>query len=180
MGVTPPDFLAVGFVSKPHGIKGEVFVQPLTDYPGSVFVPGVVLLGAGRDGRTPDRDAPPFHIESCRPFQKGFLVRFAGAVDRNDAESFRGRYLLRPIEDVAPLAEGEVFYHDLLGLEVETVDGVEVGRVREVYEMQPADLLEVVGPRGKVFIPFLGHIVVDVRVDERRLVIDPPDGLLDL
>lgn len=177
---TPPEFLAVGFVSKPHGIKGEAFVQPLTDYPESVFAPGVVLRSAVGERQSPDPDAPPLRIESCRPFQKGYLVRFGGATTRNDAERFRGRYLLRAIDDLAPLAEGEVFYHDLLGLRVETVDGLEVGQVREVYEMQPADLLEVATGRGTLLVPFLAAVVVDVRPGDGVLVIDPPEGLLEL
>jgi 16S rRNA processing protein RimM len=180
MATNPPEFLAVGFVSKPHGIKGEAFVQPLTDYPESVFVPGVVLRSSVGKGQQPDPEAPPLRIETCRPFQKGYLVRFGGAADRNDAERFRGRYLLRALDELAPLAEGEVFYHDLLGLRVETVDGVELGRIREVYEMQPADLLEVQTRSGTVLIPFISTVVVDVRPAEGRLVIDPPDGLLEL
>jgi 16S rRNA processing protein RimM len=180
MATNPPEFLAVGFVSKPHGIKGEAYVQPLTDYPESVFVPGVVLRSSVSEGQAPDEDAPPLRIENCRPFQKGYLVRFTGASDRNDAERFRGLYLLRALAELAPLAEGEVFYHDLIGMKVETVDGVRVGRIREVYEMQPADLLEVATPRGKLLVPFVATVVVDVRPAEGLLVIDPPDGLLEL
>ena len=176
----PPEFLAVGFVSKPHGIKGEAYVQPLTDYPESVFVPGVVFRTSVSEGQAPDADAPPLRIDTCRAFQKGYLVRFGGATDRNDAERFRGLYLLRAFEELAPLADGEVFYHDLVGLKVETVDGVAVGRVREVYEMQPADLLEVATPRGTLLVPFVAAVIVDVRPAEGLLLIDPPDGLLDL
>ncbi len=180
MGATPPEHLTVGFVSKPHGIRGEVFVQPLTDYPGSVFVPGVVLYPADSEGQAPDPEAPGLRIERCRAVQKGFLVGFAGAADRNDAERFRGRYLLRSIDQLEPLADGEVFYHDLLGLEVATVGGRVVGRVKEVYEMQPADLLEVVGGGRSLLIPFLAQVVIDVQIDQGRLLIDPPEGLLDL
>jgi len=177
---TPPEFLAVGFVSKPHGIKGEAYVQPLTDYPESVFVPGVVFRSSVGKGQAPDSDAPSLRIETCRRFQKGYLVRFDGASDRNEAERFRGRYLFRALAELAPLADGEVFYHDLLGLRVETVEGLAVGRVREVYEMQPADLLEVATPRGKILVPFVAEVIVDVRPAEGLLVIDPPDGLLEL
>lgn len=180
MATSPPEFLAVGFVSKPHGIKGEAYVQPLTDYPESVFVPGVVLRSSMGKGQAPDPDAPPLRIDSCRPFQKGYLVRFGGASTRNDAERFRGRYLLRELDALEPLADGEVFYHDLLGLRVETVEGTMVGRVREVYEMQPADLLEVATSRGAVLVPFLAAVVVDVRPADGVLVIDPPEGLLEL
>jgi 16S rRNA processing protein RimM len=79
-----------------------------------------------------------------------------------------------------PLADGELFYHQLLGMEVVTTDGASIGEIREVYELEPADMLEVRGPEREVMIPFLKEIVVEVDADARRIVIDPPDGLLDL
>jgi 16S rRNA processing protein RimM len=92
----------------------------------------------------------------------------------------RDRYLMRSIEDLAPLADDEVFYHQLLGMRVETVGGEPVGTVREVYELRPADMLEVRTPTGTILIPFLRDVVVEVHRDEGRLVVDPPEGLLDL
>ena len=175
-----PGHLVVGFVSKPHGIRGEVFVQPLTDHPEGAFAPGVVLLVGDQRGRAPDPDAAPLKVEASRPMKRGFLVRFGGMRTRNDADDLRGTYLLRSVEDLEPLAEGEVFYHDLLGLAVETVDGASVGKVQEVYEQAPADLLEVRTPRGSLLIPFVRTVVVEVDLEARRLVIDPPDGLLEL
>nr|NIP82651.1 16S rRNA processing protein RimM [Gemmatimonadota bacterium]NIQ58566.1 16S rRNA processing protein RimM [Gemmatimonadota bacterium]NIU78888.1 16S rRNA processing protein RimM [Gammaproteobacteria bacterium]NIX47565.1 16S rRNA processing protein RimM [Gemmatimonadota bacterium]NIY11936.1 16S rRNA processing protein RimM [Gemmatimonadota bacterium] len=76
--------------------------------------------------------------------------------------------------------EGEYYYHQLLGLEVETVDGEVVGRVREVYETEPRHLLEVKGGGRVRLIPFDRRIVRSVDPEARRLVIDPPEGLLEL
>jgi 16S rRNA processing protein RimM len=180
MAPSEPPFLVVGHINKPHGTKGEVFVWPLTDHPEGVYAPGVVLHGADERGRDPDPEAPPLRIETVRPFRRGYLVRFAGTRDRNDAELLRDRYLLRSLEELEPLADDEVFYHQLLGMKVETVDGREVGTVREVYELRPADMLEVRTPTGTVLIPFLRDVVVEIHRDEGRLVIDPPEGLLEL
>lgn len=175
-----PEFLIVGFVSKPHGIRGEVYVHPLTDHPEGSFAPGVVLRSAVGEGRRPDSQAPPLRIEAARPFQRGWLVRFEGTSDRNEAERLRARYLFRALDELEPLDADEVFYHQLLGMGVRTIDGAEVGTVQEVYEMRPADLLEVRTPRGTVLIPFQREIVVEVDTAQRRLVVDPPAGLLDL
>lgn len=180
MAPTEPDFLVVGHVGKPHGLRGEVFVLPLTDRPEGTFAPGVVLFPADLQGRRPDPDAAPLSIRESRPFQRGWLVRFGGAENRGDAEAIRGLYLLRPVAELEPLDDGEVFYHQLLGLRVETVDGETVGTVREVYEAMPSDLLEVRTARGTVLIPFQRTVVVDVRPDEGILIVDPPAGLLDL
>lgn len=177
---TEPEFLVVGFISKPHGIRGEVYVQPLTDHPEGTFAPGVVLRPAGADGRQPDSEAPPLRVESARPFQRGWLVRFGGTRDRNDADRLRSRYLLRPVDELEPLAADELFYHQLVGLAVRTVDGREVGTVQEVYEMRPSDLLEVRTSTGTVLIPYRREIVVAVDADAGVLVVDPPPGLLDL
>jgi len=84
------------------------------------------------------------------------------------------------MEDIAPLAEGEVFYHQLLDLSVVTVEGREIGVVTEVFDAGPTDLLEVRGSKGVLVVPYRPEIVVEVDVEKGRLVIDPPDGLLDL
>lgn len=175
-----PSHLVVGYLNKAHGIKGEMYVSPLTDHPESVFVSGVVLWLGGTDDDEPDPDLPPLRVETTRPFRGGLLVRFGGVEDRSQAELLAGHYLFRPIEDLEPLAEGEVYYHQLLGMRVETVEGREVGSVSQVYELQPADLLEVQGSKGVVMVPYRPEIIVEVDVASGRLVIDPPDGLLDL
>jgi len=182
MGRDDPRYLVVGHLNKPHGTKGELFVWPLTDHPEGVFASGVVLRQAHGDGSSPDPDPelPSLRVAHARPFRRGFLVAFDGVRDRAQAELLRGRYLLREIEALEALAEGEVFYHQLLDSEVVTTGGEVVGRVTEVYELRPADMLLVVGERGEAMVPFLESIIVEVDVDAGRIVIDPPDGLLDL
>ncbi len=181
MGPGDPDFLVVGHLNRPHGTKGEIFVWPLTDYPESTFAPGVVLyLGPGDTGE-PDPDLPPLRVEAVRPFRKGFLVSFGGIEDRTGAERVQGHYALRSLDDLEPPADDEIFYHELLGMTVRTASGELVGTVREVFELAPADLLEVTREDGRaLMVPFVKEILVEVDLDEGELVIDPPEGLLDL
>lgn len=180
MGREDPRYLVVGHLEKPHGIHGELLVWPLTDHPESVYAPGVVLSLGEADADEPSPDLPPLRVDSSRPFRRGLLVRFGGVDDRNQAELLRGRYLFRAVEELEPPAEGEFYVHELLGLEVVTVDGRNVGRVTQVYELSPADLLEVSREGGQTMIPFLEHVVVEVDTKSGRLVVDPPEGLLDL
>jgi 16S rRNA processing protein RimM len=180
MGRTDPAYLVVGHINKPHGTKGELFVWPLTDHPESVYAPGAVLLSGDERADQPDLNVAALRIQTVRAFRRGFLVGFDGVRDRTGAELLKGRYLFRDTAAVEPLADDELFYHQLLGMEVVTKDGEHVGEVSEVYELRPADLLEVRGPRGEVMIPFLSSIVVEVDAEARRMVIDPPEGLLDL
>jgi 16S rRNA processing protein RimM len=175
-----PSYLVVGHVNKAHGTKGELFIWSLTDHPESTFAPGVILYLGDETGEAPDPSLPSMAVEAVRPFRRGFLLKFPGVTDRTQAEFFHGRYLLRPRTELEELAEGEVFYHQLLGMKVLTVSGEEVGEIVEVYELRPADLLEVRGPRGTHHIPFLESIIREVDPEAGTLIIDPPDGILDL
>jgi 16S rRNA processing protein RimM len=175
-----PEHLVVGQISKAHGTKGEVVVWPLTDSPERVFVDKASVLLGDVDGHLDPR-AIALHIESVRPFKEAFLVKFAGFSDRAVLEKVLGTYLLAPRDSLPPLDEGEVFYHQLLGSQVSTVDGADVGVVREVFDTEPTHLLEVKSSAGKVhLIPFAAHIVRSVDVEGRRIVIDPPAGLLEI
>lgn len=180
MGRADPGFLAVGHVARAHGILGELCVASLTDHPEGSYASGVVLLPGDATGLVPDPDAPPLRVESARAFKGGFLVAFAGVESRTEAEALRGRYLLRPISELEPPAEGEYWQHQLLGLEVFTVGGRRLGTLRVIHELAPSDLLEVAGEGKEYLIPFREEIVVEVDVEGGRMVVDPPEGLLDL
>ena len=173
-----PPYLVVGHLNKPHGMKGDMFLWPLTDRPDTHFTPGTVHLPGDEAAERPSESLAPLTIESARPYRKGLLVKFEGIDDRDSAEELRGLYLLRPFEAIDELEEGEIFYHELLGAAVVTVEGAAVGEVREVFHLQPADLLQVIGPDGEVMLPLIEQVVVEFDRERRRVVIDPPRGLL--
>ena len=174
-----PEYLVVGHLAKAHGTRGEVLIRLLTDEPETVFEPGARVILGDREG---ELGAAPLEdeIESSKAYRKGWLVKLAGIEDRTRAQELAGRYLLVPTEERGELEEGEYYYHQLLGLEVETVDGREVGRVREVYETEPHHMLEVKGPGGVHLMPFRKEWIRSVDLETARMVIDPPEGLLEL
>jgi 16S rRNA processing protein RimM len=175
-----PSHLVVGHITKPHGTRGELLVWPLTDRPAGVYAAGVELLVGDTEGGLGEAPVAVV-VAASRPFKKGLLVRFEGVGGRSDVEALVGRYLLADLGTLEPLAEGEVFYHQLLGLEVELEDGSRVGKVREVFESLPADLLEIETDGGRaILVPFTEQIVRLVDAAGGRLVIDPPPGLLEL
>jgi 16S rRNA processing protein RimM len=175
-----PEHLVVGHIAKAHGTRGELFVWPLTDRPDEVFAPGRELLLGDEDGVL-EPDVPRVVLEATRPFKRGLLVKLVAVGGRDDADLFVRRYLLLPRAELPPLDEDEVFYHELLGMRVVTVADDDVGTVREVFETEPHHLLEVAADDGRVrLVPFAARIVRQVDRRERRLVIDPPAGLLDL
>jgi 16S rRNA processing protein RimM len=179
MAVAEPEHLVVGHLSKAHGTRGELLVWLLTDRPEVVFAPGQRLL-LGTDTGQVAEPAAELEIEASRPFKRGLLVRLVGVEDRNAAERLANRYLLAPRAELDEGAEEGVYYHQLLGLLVQTTDGAVVGRVREVYETEPRHLLEVKGQGRVHLIPFSPEVVRSVDLEGGRLVIDPPVGLLEL
>jgi 16S rRNA processing protein RimM len=111
-----PEYLAVGHLNKAHGTKGELFVWPLTDHPESVFAPGVILYLGAEEGDAPDLTRPSLIVTGVRPFRRGFLLSLEGIGDRDAAEAIQGSYVLLPTRELEALDEGEVFYHQLLGM----------------------------------------------------------------
>jgi 16S rRNA processing protein RimM len=175
--------LVVGRVGRPHGIRGELTVQVHTDDPELRFAAGSVLA-------TEPAARGPLTVSSSRWHSGRLLVTFAGYPDRSSAEDLRGTLLVMDSADVGPAADPDEFHdYQLIGLDVLTVAGEPVGVVADVLH-QGQDLLviqpsagpsRVPGPeRDQILVPFVAAIVPEVDVRAGRLVIDPPEGLLDL
>ena len=152
--------LELGRVGRPHGVTGEVVVTLHTDRPERT-TPGAVLHAGDRT----------LVVASARPHQGRWLVRFEGVTDRDDAEELRGATLVgEPLDDPG---EGRVWVHELVGDEVRDVHGHTLGRVAGV-EANPAHDILVLD--DGVLVPMV--FVVDRQPGV--LVVDPPDGLLDV
>lgn len=184
MAESPPhshpdrDLVLVGRVRRPHGVRGEVVVDLLTDEPDAIFASGRRLFVGTIDGDL-DADVPPLVVRASRPFKRARLVTTDAIPDRDAADAWRGRYLLVPRAELRPPAADEVFLHDLVGMRVELVSGEAVGAVTAYFELPQGIILEVQRVTGAVLIPFLDHVVREVDVAGARLVIDPPVGLLE-
>jgi 16S rRNA processing protein RimM len=165
--------LVVGRVARPHGVRGEVAVELRTDQPDARFAPGAVL-GTDADGKA-------LTVQAARWHRGRLLVRFAGADDREAAEALRGRLLTVDVPDDERPADPEEFYdHQLAGLAVRTVTGETVGTVTEVLHLPGQDMLAIRREDGgEVLVPFVSAIVPEVDLDGRRLLVDPPPGLLE-
>ena len=175
-----PSHLVVGHLNKAHGTKGELFLWPLTANPDEAFAAGAELYLADEAGENPDPSFAEVRVQAMRPFKRGFLIRLEGIGSPSQAEWLAGRYVLRPFAEVSPLEEGEIFYHELLGTRVESRHGEAIGEVVEVYELTPVHLLQVARESGTVLIPFARDMVRRLDREGKRLVMDLPDGLLDL
>ena len=168
------ELVTIGRIIKPHGIRGEVAVEVLSDVPGR-FDAGVAVQVAGRTVR----------IATSRPHQGRMLVRFEEVTDRTAAELLRGRDIEAPPVDVS---ESETYYvHELVGMAVVDGGSTRLGVVTALIELPSAagyDLLEVTRDDGATWLLPAVDDLVEVDEDEdgtRRLrVVDAPPGLLDL
>jgi 16S rRNA processing protein RimM len=166
--------LVVGRIGRAHGIKGEVSVEVRTDEPELRLAPGAVLA-------TDPPSAGPLTIATGRVHSGRLMLRFEGVRDRTGAEALRNTLLIAEVDPRETPEDPEEFYdHQLVDLDVVTVDGREIGRIAEVSHLPYQDLLVVRRPDGaEVLIPFVGEIVPEIDLEEQRAVIDPPPGLLD-
>lgn len=166
------DDVVVARIGKAHGLKGEVTVQVHTDSPAERFVPGAEFV-------TEPSAAGPLTIRSARLHNGIQLLTFEQASDRTAAEGLRGVKLLAVPEE---LVEDDAWYEDdLLGFDVVTADGEHVGTVKALEAREVQDLLVVAGDDGyDILVPFVEEIVPEVDEDERKVIITPPPGLLEL
>ncbi|MBG0562073.1 ribosome maturation factor RimM [Actinoplanes aureus] len=187
--------LVVGQIGKPHGIRGEVSVVVRTDEPEERFTSGSVFITeVPRDRRVNAGPAAapapgvPFEVpkqlvlESIRWHQGRGIAVFEGIHDRNVAEALRGVYLQVDSADLASPEDPEEFHdHQLIGLRVESVDGSSLGTVQRIEHAPASDLIVLAKTGGgTALIPFVTAMVPTVDVAGGRIIVDLPEGLLDL
>jgi 16S rRNA processing protein RimM len=174
---TPPpasaDDIAIGRVVRPHGLAGEVAVEIWTDFP-ERFVPGLSVTLRSDAGET-----RPGVVATVRPHKGRMLIRFEGVDGPEAADALRGLDLVVPAGDVPPRPEGYVFHHEVQGCTVVDREGSPLGTVRDLTAASAGPLLEIETPLGLRDVPFVRPIVVEVDLAARRIVLDPPKGLLD-
>ena len=166
----------MGEVLRPWGLKGELRVKPLTDRPKERFghLHECVLWEPEPDRREPCR------IASCRFEGESLLVRMEGVISPEDARRFTGRLLAVAQKDALPAPEGHFYPWEMAGAVVETRDGKRVGEFVRVEGSEGQPLWVVAEGGREHLVPAVPEIVVEVNIAERRIVIDPPEGLLEL
>jgi len=173
--MTWDSMITVGRIIRPHGIKGAVVVAPESDFARERFKPGSVVQWQ-RNG-----EAAPIRIASSREFRGRWVVTLEGVGTMNEAETLRGLELRIAADALQPLAAGAYYVHDLTGCVVVTLAGEEVGQVTGVQFGSGAPLLTLTATGGgDVLVPLVEGICRQVDVAAKRIVIDPPAGLIEL
>ena len=168
------DTVVVGRIGRPHGVRGEVTVEVRTDDPDLRFVPGAVFA-------TDPPSRGPLTIAGVHWHSGTLLLRIDGVPDRTAAEELRNTELLVAVDDLPEIDDPDSFYdHQLVGLTARHADGGVLGEVTAVQH-EAQDLLVIRRPDGaEALVPFVSAIVPTVDIAGRFLVVDPPEGLLEL
>jgi 16S rRNA processing protein RimM len=175
--VPNPDWdqmVLVGRIARPHGLHGQVVINPETDFVEERFRVGAKLWTRSSGGDE-QLTVVTMRVQGGRP-----VVGFEGFATIEDVEPLAGLDLRILEEELQALGEGFYYHHQLVGCVVDTLDGERVGSVVRVAGGSAGSLLEIDGPRGEVLIPLVDEICVEIDVRARRIRVNPPDGLLDV
>jgi len=167
------EMAVVGRIARAHGIRGQVIVNAETDFPEERFQPGVELF-VERNGTVDALTVTTVRFHRERP-----VIGVSGVETMNDAERLAGLELRVPLDRLAALPPDTFYRHDLIGCAVETTGGAAVGTVSDVEGTMGGSRLVIAGASGEVLIPLVAEICTVVDPAAKRIVVNPPDGLLD-
>src|SRR6266545_2890616 len=157
------DTLVVGQIRGPHGVRGEVRIDPRTD-----------VADRFREGAVLDCDGVgPLTVRSVRGEAASPIVLFAGYIDRPAAETLRDRFLRVSKDEARRATKGSYLWADLIGLRAETPEGSALGTVRELIRAGSSDVLVIQGATGETLLPMLDSVVREVDIANGRIVVTP-------
>jgi len=164
------DFILIGKVLKPHGIKGDLRVRYFN--PDPLFLLNYSRLYLKDQRRGIFR---PFEVKDVQVRERDIILHLKGIEDRDAAERWSGSLIYVSREDLPPLEEGEYYWEDILGLEVYTVEGEYLGRVVNIIPTGGRDVYEVEGPKGEVLLPAVEGIIREIDLKAQRMVVQVPE-----
>jgi 16S rRNA processing protein RimM len=166
----PPEFLVVGRVIKPHGIRGALVVEPLSKFITDILKDKLIYLG-------PDYEA--FRVLQFSPHRKRYLLSLETLTTRNDAEMYRDAQVCLRFEDSKPLPAGEYYDWQLLGMTVITDENETLGILEEIIETGANDVYLVRTAAGKeILLPAIESVIKTVDLEHNQLRVHMIPGLL--
>lgn len=171
-----PEYLILGYVLRPHGVRGELRVSAMTDFPERVAKLKQVYFS-----RNPEKpvDVIVHNVEAARLHQDYILLKLQDINDRDQADAFREYAVMVDMKNAVPLEDDEYYLYQLIGLTVKTADGTEIGTITDVFETGANDVYVVQNQRhGEILVPAHKETLVDIDVDAGVVTMNLPDGLL--
>ena len=168
------DLITIARIARPQGIRGEVIADLLTDFPERFAKLEIAQV------KKANGDLLNLRLESHRPHKGRILLKFAGYDTMNAAEDLRDSRIIIARDQLVKLPEDSYYEFDLIGCDVVTISGASVGRVSGVRHFGASPLLAVTNGEREHLIPLVSSICPEVDIANKRVVIDPPEGLLEL
>ena len=170
----PPSFIAIARIARTRGNRGEVLADLYTDFPDRFNALEEVWLEFADGHRL------CVSIEDTWEHKGRRVLKFAGVDDIGSAEAYVGCWVQIPSDQAMTLPEGTYFDHDLIGCSVQDAEGNYVGVVEEVLRIAGNSQLVVKGPDREHLIPAVDSICIEISIKDKKIRIDPPEGLMDL
>ncbi len=167
------DFVLLGKITRPHGIRGEVKMHPYSGQPENMLQYRVVFIGTGKA-----EERQRFEIRRARVQGNTVLLKLTGCDDRNRAETLADREVWLDYRDLPELEDDEFYWADLHGKGVRTREGRELGRVTGLLDTGAHTVLSVTGTGHEYLVPVRDEFVV--LIDEHEVILDLPPGLLEI
>ncbi|MBD5806649.1 ribosome maturation factor RimM [Limosilactobacillus walteri] len=162
----------VGKIVNTHGVRGEVRVLATTDFINERFAPGTTLY------LQEEKEPLALEIEKARQHKGFILVKFRGYDNINDVEKFRDHELMVSAEDQQPLEDGQYYYHQIIGLNVETMDGQQLGKIKEILSPGANDVWVVERPdKNDLLLPVIDDVIKDVDLAAKVVKVELMEGL---
>ncbi len=169
-----PSYIAIARITRPRGNRGEVLADLFTDFPARFDALEEVWLQW--EGGQRRRAA----LEESWPHKGRQVLKFAGIDSIAAAEGLVGAWVEVAVEDAVPLPEGTYYNYELVGCSVREAGGKLLGTVTDVLSVAGNNQLVVAGPRGEFMIPAVAAICKRVSIAEKEILVDLPEGLIDL
>lgn len=163
-----PNYLAIGRVGRPFGLRGDLRVQLFTEYPEQLNRLSVVYLGP---------ETQPWEVEGVRLHQRAALFKLVGCDDRSVADTLRGALVQIARKDAVPLEDDEYYEHQIVGMTVVEEDGTVLGKLTEIITTGANDVFVVIGPGGELLLPAIESVILDIDLDTGQMVVHILDGL---
>lgn len=166
-----PRYLAIGRVTRAHGLRGEVSITVLTDFPERFRTTDWVYLGN-------EFEAAPHRLVSHRRHKNNILLTLDGITNRAQAEQLKGQFVQVPVEDAVPLPEGTYYLFQLLDLDVKTTTGELLGTIVDILETGANDVYVVQNNKDQVLLPAIPDVVKSIDLEKGRMLVELLDGLI--
>ncbi len=168
------DFVAVGRISGPVGLKGEFKIIPWADSPDRFKLLKNVWIGHDSE------DAREFAVEEVRFTSRSTILRLGGIESRRAAEQMKDKLMLVPGSDIVLPPDGSFFVDDVLGMNVVTEEGKRVGIIRDILRLPSNDLWQVESGSRLISIPAVKEFIRKVDLETKTVIIHEIEGLLDV